>query len=113
MIASQSYDPLHYGVLSSDAFSLYHSFPNPSRKIGPQQQIMHRLGNKPVLCIFSDAEGLVLVSDLHQTHAANDNQCCQSNKRINCDAVEHGFQSGFLEVGKAGIQTDGSQCSDH
>jgi len=56
---------------------------------------------------------LVLVSDLHQTHAPNDNQCCQSNKRINCDAVEHGFQSGFFEVGKAGIQTDGSQCSDH
>ena len=56
---------------------------------------------------------VIIVSDLHQTHAANDNQCCQSNKRINCDAIEHGFQSGFLEVGKAGIQTDGSQCSDH
>ena len=40
---------------------------------------------------FSDAECLVLVSDLHQTHAPNDNQRCQSNKRINGDAIEHGF----------------------
>ena len=31
-------------------------FPNPSRKFGHNNRLMHRLGKKPVLCIFSDVE---------------------------------------------------------
>ena len=94
---------------ASTIFLNERTIPYPPQEINTEG-VGFQQGPYSFLCI---RQHRIVPCVLHQTHAANDNQCCQSNKRINCDAVEHGFQSGFLEVGKAGIQTNGSQCSDH
>ena len=100
------------GTNEKQSVFLFEGFREYTR-YGKESAMEKELMDKEVLCIFSDVECFALVSDLHQTHAPNDNQCCQRNKRINCDAVEHGLQSGFLEVEQAGIQANGSQRSDH
>ena len=47
MIASQSYDPLHYGVLSSDVIIVYHRIGRNTRrirKLGLLIQVLDALG---------------------------------------------------------------------